>query len=76
MDKIVLILHDEPVYAADEIVGHCTSGGHGFRTGKILCFVMFYDFKRSDQHDCEIEVAGQRYLLRLLQKPPYQLALR
>ena len=69
-----LVLHDEPVYLDDEIIGHCTSASRGFRTGKNLCFVMFYrQFDPTDR--CQIEIAGQRIALTLLDKPPYQVAM-
>ncbi|MDH3387488.1 MAG: FAD-dependent oxidoreductase [Gammaproteobacteria bacterium] len=67
----VLLLHDEPVYYGDRIVGHCTSGGQGFRTGKVLCFVMFYRDQAIDHANCLIEVAGERFPLAVLEKPPY-----
>ena len=66
----VLILHDEPVYRGDEIVGHCTSGGQGYRSGKTLCFVLFYRGEIIDGF--EIEVAGERFALRVLDRPPYR----
>lgn len=69
----LLILHDEPVYRDQEIVGHCTSGGKGFRTGKTLCFVMFYDRHAMLDH-LEIECAGVRASLQILSKPPYQVS--
>jgi 4-methylaminobutanoate oxidase (formaldehyde-forming) len=72
----VLILHDEPVYRGDVIVGHCTSGGQGFRTGKRLCFVMFYRSESADCADCQIEIAGERFALEVLAKPPYQAATK
>ncbi|MCP4387314.1 MAG: FAD-dependent oxidoreductase [Gammaproteobacteria bacterium] len=68
----ILILHDEPVYRAGKNVGHCTSGGQGYRTGKTLCFVMFYQRDVSSADDCQIEVAGERYALEILDKPPYR----
>jgi 4-methylaminobutanoate oxidase (formaldehyde-forming) len=68
----VLILHDEPVYRAGKIVGHCTSGGLGYRSAKTLCFVMFYQRDDSSADDCQIEVAGERYALEILDKPPYR----
>jgi glycine cleavage system aminomethyltransferase T/glycine/D-amino acid oxidase-like deaminating enzyme len=75
----VLVLHDEPVYRDDQIVGHCTSGGKGFRTRKTLCFVMFYD--RNEACDAldiefEIELAGDRFPLAVLPEPPYPVAIK
>jgi 4-methylaminobutanoate oxidase (formaldehyde-forming) len=68
----VLILHDEPVYQGGEIVGHCTSGGQGFRCGKILCFVMFYQRDSVRFERCQIEIAGERFKITVLHRPPYQ----
>jgi 4-methylaminobutanoate oxidase (formaldehyde-forming) len=70
-----LILHDEPVYQGETIVGHCTSGGQGFRTGKILCFVMFYQRDSVRFEQCQIEIAGERFKLEVLDQPPYQAAM-
>ena len=72
----LLILHDEPVYLDNRIVGHCTSGGIGFRTNKTLAFVMVNksaDAKISSLSNLplEIEVAGEKYQLNVLEKPPY-----
>jgi len=71
----VLILHDEPVYDNREIVGHCTSGGRGFRTGKSLCFVMFYR-QQQDMVKLQIEIAGERFELKILAEPPYRARCR
>lgn len=76
-----LILHDEPVYADDEIVGHCTSGGKGFRTQKTLAFVML---KKAENETIvslsnlplKIEVAGNKFDIRILKKPPYQKIIK
>ena len=68
----VLILHDEPVYSDEQIVGHCTSGGQGYRTASTLCFVMFYDKNNNNDAGCEIEIAGDRIALSVLEKPPYR----
>lgn len=68
----VLVLQDEPVYLNDVIVGHCTSGGLGFRTGKVLCFVMFYS-RSTEQDACyQIQLAGDRFDIAILDKPPYR----
>ena len=68
----LLILHDEPVYCGDEIVGHCSSGGPGFRTNKTLCFVMFYDYDPELVDACQIEIAGERFPLSVLTAAPYK----
>jgi glycine cleavage system aminomethyltransferase T/glycine/D-amino acid oxidase-like deaminating enzyme len=65
-----LILHDEPVYDSEELVGHCTSGGIGFRTGKLLCFVMFYQNDSNAMSNASIEIAGQSFPLAILSAPP------
>jgi len=72
----VLILHDEPVYQNDKIVGHCTSGGIGFRTNKTLCFIMVKKdigatISSLSSHAYQIEVAAEKFNLRVLEKPPY-----
>jgi len=69
-----LILQDEPVYQGDEIVGHVTSGGRGFRVDKILCWVMFYQWHTLAPRACQIDIAGERFTLEVLAKPPYQAA--
>ncbi len=73
--KEALILHDEPVYQGEKIIGHCTSGGQGFRVGKILCFVMFYQCESEPDQACLIEIAGERFALNILDEPPYQAAM-
>jgi len=72
----ILILHDEPVYQAEVIVGHCTSGGQGYRTGKILCFVMFYQRDSVRFERCQIEIAGECFKLEVLDQPPYQALMK
>jgi 4-methylaminobutanoate oxidase (formaldehyde-forming) len=69
----VLILHDEPVYRNDRIVGHCTSGGRGFRCAKTLCFVMFYQSVTDRSLTHHIEIAGERFALEILHQAPYQV---
>ena len=68
----VLVLHDEPVYLNNVIVGHCTSGGAGFRTSKTLCFVLFYEKENTLAEQLQIDIAGERYPINVLSKPPYR----
>ncbi len=72
----VLILHDEPVYNDQQIIGHCTSGGQGYRTEKTLCFVMFYQKNITCAADCEIEIAGERFGLAILEQAPYPTRMK
>jgi len=72
--EAVLVLHDEPVYRDGEIVGHCSSGGQGYRTGKTLCLVMFYQRDSIDGADLQIEIAGEFFPLGILDKPPYRVS--
>ena len=71
-----LLLHDEPIYCDGKLVGCTTSGSRGFRTDLSLC--MGYvscesGTAKSDllQNNYEIGVAGERFRLEPLKRPPY-----
>ena len=66
-----LLLHDEPVYREDKLVGRTTSGGLGFRTGKALSMAMVQNCSELYAAHYEIEVAGRRYPATPLERPPY-----
>ena len=72
-----LLLHDEPVYRNGTLVGHTTSGARGFRTGRSLCFAYVRcepGTPRSillEDGGYEIGIAGKRFPLRALARPPY-----
>lgn len=71
-----LLLHDEPVYRGGTLVGHTTSGGRGFRTGRSLCFAYVQWEPGTPRSELlgggyEIGVAGERYPLRALARPAY-----
>ncbi len=68
---VPLLLHDEPIFRNGERVGLTTSGGLGPRTDKMLCFgyvTMTDDLYGSGY---EIVVAGERFDLTALARPPY-----
>ncbi len=73
-----LMLHDEPVYRNGERVGQTTSGGRSIRLGGSLAFAMIrcpegetisWDWIESGSY--EVKVAGKRYAITPLKKPPY-----
>jgi len=71
-----LLLHDEPIYRDGKLAGLTTSGGLGFRTGLSLCLGYVAcepdeTAARMQASGYEIAVAGTRYPLRPLDKPPY-----
>jgi 4-methylaminobutanoate oxidase (formaldehyde-forming) len=74
-----LLLHDEPIYRDGKRAGLTTSGGLGFRTGLSLCFGYVNCGPGETRRqvlasDYEIAVAGTRYRLLPLDKPPYDPA--
>ncbi|MEM7259383.1 MAG: glycine cleavage T C-terminal barrel domain-containing protein, partial [Pseudomonadota bacterium] len=62
-----LLLHDEPVWCNDRIVGLTTSGTRGVRTGLSLCLAMV----ESCKGPFNIEVAGKFYSATRLQQVPH-----
>jgi 4-methylaminobutanoate oxidase (formaldehyde-forming) len=71
-----LILHDEPIWERDRVVGLTTSGAKGPRTGKTLAFGLVTvtpgeSLSHSVTRQFEIEVAGRRYPALPLARPPY-----
>jgi len=73
---VPLLLHDEPIYHDGERVGLTTSGGRGPRTGKMLCFgyvTTSTGAKLADLHRApyEVAIAGHRFGLTALARPPY-----
>ena len=75
-DTQPLLLHDEPIYRDGKLIGRTTSGGRGFRTGLSLCLAYVScepGTSKSDllQNSYEIGVAGERFQLEPLKRPPY-----
>ena len=71
-----LLLHDEPVYRHGSLVGHTASGGRGFRTGLSLCLAYVRCEPGTPRSELlgdgyEIGIAGERFPLRALARPPY-----
>ena len=67
-----LILHDEPIYLDDKIVGRTTSGNYSFNFNKNLSFgYVTSDFSKEDLKTkrLQIEVAKVKYNADLQEKP-------
>ena len=60
-----LLLHDEPIYYKDEIIGRSTSGNYSFNFNKNMFFayidVSFFDEESIDNLKFEIEVEKRKY---------------
>jgi len=63
-----LLLHDEPIYRDGALVGRTTSGAYGFRTGLSLCLATV---TMPVESGYEVAVAGERFAISPLRRPPY-----
>ncbi|MEO1191808.1 MAG: FAD-dependent oxidoreductase [Pseudomonadota bacterium] len=71
-----LLLHDEPVWEGDKVVGLTTSGAKGARTGLTLCFALVSvapgeTLAETCARNLSVEVAGERYSAEALLRAPY-----
>ncbi|MGI9492364.1 MAG: aminomethyltransferase family protein, partial [Geminicoccaceae bacterium] len=71
-----LLIHDEPIYRDGVLVGSTTSGGRGFRVNETLCMAYIGCARGTPKRDMlegryQISVAGERFTLRPLARPPY-----
>ncbi len=67
-----LILHDEPIYLSDKIIGRTTSGNYSFNYKKNLAFGYINNlFSDNELREKElyIEIEKKKYLVKLLFKP-------
>ena len=63
-----LLLHDEPVFKNDRIIGHTTSSNFSFCYKKNLCLA-YIKGEIMDNDELYIEVEGKKYLLKLEKLP-------
>ena len=71
-----LIVHDEPVWENDKIVGLTTSGAKGARTGLTLALALLRTtpgetLAATAQRSLVVEVAGTKYKAAVMLKPPF-----
>ena len=67
-----LLLHDEPIYFKDKIIGRTTSGNYSFNFKKNLAFGYIDNIHTADEllgNNIFIEVEKQKYQAQLIQKP-------
>ena len=67
-----LLLHDEPIYLEDKIIGQTTSGNYSFNFNKNLSFgYIDVDLSNKQLKDKRlfIEVEKQKYAVEVLLKP-------
>ena len=66
-----LVLHDEPIFYNNKIVGETTSGNYSFKYDKNLVFgyVTTKIDLENNTGKLEIEIAKKRYKLSLLKEP-------
>ena len=63
-----LLLHDEPVFKKDKIVGYTTSSNYSFCYNKNICLA-YIDDGTQNENDLFVEVEGKKYPLYLEKKP-------
>ncbi len=68
-DPEPLLYHNEPIWRAEKIVGHITSGAYGHTLGS--CIGLGYVTGAIDGEKFEIEVAGVRYSTTASLRPMY-----
>ena len=67
-----LILHDEPIYLDDKIIGRTTSGNYSFNYNKNLAFGYVKtneDINSLKKNVIEVEVEKNKYKAEILTKP-------
>ncbi|MDC1151870.1 FAD-dependent oxidoreductase [Pelagibacteraceae bacterium] len=62
-----LLLHDEPIFSKNKLVGNTTSSNYSFCYKKNIC--MAYVRNDVDKDDLFVEVEGRKYLLKHEKKP-------
>ena len=63
-----LLLHDEPIYKDNKIVGYSTSSNYSFCYNKNICLAYIHG-EINHYDDLYIEVEGDRYALKIEKNP-------
>ncbi|MEM8877908.1 MAG: FAD-dependent oxidoreductase, partial [Pseudomonadota bacterium] len=62
---------NEPIYAGNELVGRCTSGGFGWRLGKSIALGMVSPELAGEGGKLDVEILGDRYPATIIQESPF-----
>ena len=73
-----LMLHDEPIYLDDKIIGRTTSGNYSFNFKKNLAFGYIKEDLTDDNKEKKIyiEIEKKKYLASIIPKPLNQKNFR
>ena len=73
-----LMLHDEPIYLDDKIIGRTTSGNYSFNFKKNLAFGYIKEDLTKDNKEKKIyiEIEKKKYLASIIPKPLNQKNFR
>ena len=63
-----MLLHDEPIYKDDKIVGYSTSSNYSFCYNKNVCLA-YIGADINDDRDLYIEVEGEKHALKFEKDP-------
>tara|TARA_B100000902_G_C26695803_1_gene614685 strand:+ start:202 stop:486 length:285 start_codon:yes stop_codon:yes gene_type:complete len=73
-----LLLHDEPIFKNDKIVGYTTSSNYSFYYKKNICLA-YVNGEIEENDELFLEVEGKKYAIYMEKKPlhdPYSKLMR
>ena len=72
-----LILHDEPIFLDDKIVGYTTSSNYSFCYKKNICLAYVNNNNNKNLNNFSVEIEGKKYALKLeieaIHDPKYKI---
>ena len=66
-----LLLHDEPIYKDDKVVGRATGGEYGFRLDKSIALAMVKPDLANVGEKLKVDILGKMYEATILDESPY-----
>ena len=65
---VPLLLHDEPIFRLDKIIGYTTSSNYSFCYKKNICLA-YVEGEVAENENLFIEIEGKKYALKLEKQP-------